>query len=531
MKRAQGSVIPYVAVLLLVLVLSVQYVYSAYKLSNESTRLQNTADAAIYSSAVAAAQDYNFMALSNRAMVANQITIAQLTTMMSWMRMLRTFSGTIESIAQYFPYVGQIITAIDYWIGFATDLVENLMPGLQGVVEVYLYELSQKQRLMQAVSPVWIVDIMQEVVEKNDSDVDYSFATLSLLSMMAQTESLVRNDCQTEATAASNDGVSTGNESDDVRFRCRQFRNVVLASKDGFTRDRLYSLAPPGMGDGIRIPGVGAGRHPSDYPVAMETVLTLMRAGGTTMTGASEDTPFGTWTALDTISIHGRTRWAGLTGTRTVNYDELVKMGSGFAISGDESYGQRRSVHEGTAYWNTNPLASMCADPWHGSNFGSSDPKALANAVLDFLSTGELSCSQLRDEYQEDISDGRYGGLQPFADFSEKGLIQDRDHLMIYLRKNRQHLKAYSATDFGSSETRIDVQEGAVMDSLHAAAAATVTFRRDSDRWMLERSLRGDRRIEFGNTYNPFWEARLDPLTLPEKASVVVMMNAGRPMP
>ncbi len=536
MKRAQGSVIPYVAVLLVVLVLSVQYVYSAYKLSNESTRLQNTADAAAYSAAVAAAQGYNFMALSNRAMVANQITIAQLTTMMSWMRMLRTFSGTINSIAQYIPYVGQISSAIDYWINVAQEAVEIAMPGLQEAVNAYLYDLSIKQRSYQLISDRFrSVDLMQEVVERNDPDVDYSFATLSLMSTVAHA-SHTRSDCQSEAEAAESDGgESRGASSDDAHFRCRQFRNVMLASKDGFTKDRLYDLmSPPTI---PYIPLVAAGRAPSRGGSwrpqwrPWQTALTLVRAGGTTMAGTSEATPFGTWTALDTISIHGSTEWvrAG-SSPRTVNYGELIKMGAGSAISGDEACGQCHFMHEGTAYWNANPRASICTDPWHENDRHRDDPETITNAALDFLSTGELSCSELRDEYQEEISGGMYGGLQPFADVRERGLVQDRDRLMIYLRKNRQDLKAYSATDFGAGatrETRLDRHEGAVSDSLHAAAAAIVTFRRDNDRLMLNGSRRADGRIEFGNSYNPFWEARLDPLTAQEKASVTALKSSG----
>jgi hypothetical protein len=283
------------------------------------------------------------------------------------------------------------------------------------------------------------------------------------------------------------------------------------------------------MGDkGIEIDAVGAGERPSGkYPNANKTWLTMMRAGGTTMAGTSDLTPFGTWTALDTISIHGTTEWTGV-GSREVYYGELIKMGSGSAISGDESCGQCHFMHEGTAYWDANPRASMCTDPWHEDNRHSDDPEMITNAILDFLSTDELSCSDLRDEYDDDISDGNYGGLQPFADLNQKGLVQDRDHLMVYLRKHRRDLKTYGATPFGTGATadrRLDRHRGAVSDSFHAAAAATVAFRRDNDRWMLDEARRLDGRIEFGNTYNPFWEARLDPLTGTEKASVTALKN------
>src|SRR5690606_2686661 len=52
----------------------------------EKIKLQNTADAAAYSAAVAEARDYNFSAYTNRAMVANQVAVAQFVGMTSWFR-------------------------------------------------------------------------------------------------------------------------------------------------------------------------------------------------------------------------------------------------------------------------------------------------------------------------------------------------------------------------------------------------------------------------------------------------------------
>jgi hypothetical protein len=47
-------------------------------------KLQNTADAAAYSAAVLQARDYNFSAYTNRAMIANQVTAAQVVALKSW---------------------------------------------------------------------------------------------------------------------------------------------------------------------------------------------------------------------------------------------------------------------------------------------------------------------------------------------------------------------------------------------------------------------------------------------------------------
>jgi hypothetical protein len=526
MRQQHGSVIPYVAVLLFALVLSVQYVYSAYKVSNESTRLQNTADAGAYSAAATVAQSYNFQALSNRAMVANQITVAQLTTMTSWVRMLRTFAGTIYSLTQYIPYVGEVTYYIDTASDDIQTAVEATMPALTMAVEIYLKELSLKQLAFSSTATAAVAtEVVGEVVEKNDPDVDYHFATISVAAgLVAHAAAFERSDCKSEADTAKDQGADAPDN--DHRFRCRQFRNVMLASKDGFTSDRLYELGLPGVGS----------RIPVSAPVALNgkwpgySEAWLMRGGGTTMAGTSKVTPFDTWTSLDTISLHADSTWYEFPANRKhKDHGEIVKMGAGSAIAGTEGCGQCHFMHEGTAYWSTNPRASMCTDPWHEDNHHSFDPESISNKFADTFSTNELTCHDLREKYKKDISTGAYSGLQPFYDLKDQGLIQDRDHLMVYLRKDRDDLSAYSSTPFGRGADRdqqIDRHEGAQRDSLHAAAAATVTFRRDNDRWMLASARRLDGRIEFGNLYNPFWEARLDPLSDAEKSAVIALKYA-----
>ena len=67
----------FVTVTILVMVIAMLMTYSIGQLTNQKTRLQNTADAAAYSAALAQARDYNFSAYMNRAMIANDVSVAQ----------------------------------------------------------------------------------------------------------------------------------------------------------------------------------------------------------------------------------------------------------------------------------------------------------------------------------------------------------------------------------------------------------------------------------------------------------------------
>ncbi|RTL51175.1 MAG: hypothetical protein EKK46_12770 [Rhodocyclaceae bacterium] len=76
-----------------VMVLGLYAMYSMGSQAIEKIKLQNTADAAAYSVAVAEARDYNFSAYTNRAMVANQVAVAQFVGMTSWFRNMSAFAN------------------------------------------------------------------------------------------------------------------------------------------------------------------------------------------------------------------------------------------------------------------------------------------------------------------------------------------------------------------------------------------------------------------------------------------------------
>lgn len=83
-RRQRGQALVFVTVTILLMVIAMMTTYNMGQLTNHKTRLQNTADAAAYSAAVAQARDYNFSAYMNRAMIANDVAVAQLVALRSW---------------------------------------------------------------------------------------------------------------------------------------------------------------------------------------------------------------------------------------------------------------------------------------------------------------------------------------------------------------------------------------------------------------------------------------------------------------
>jgi len=94
LQRQAGQALVFVTVMVLVMVLAMMLTYNIGQLTNQKIRLQNTADAAAYSAAVAQARDYNFSAYMNRAMIANDVAVAQLVALRSW---TENFNETFKS--------------------------------------------------------------------------------------------------------------------------------------------------------------------------------------------------------------------------------------------------------------------------------------------------------------------------------------------------------------------------------------------------------------------------------------------------
>lgn len=99
----RGQALVFVTVTILIMVIAVFMTYNVGQLTNQKTRLQNTADAAAYSAALAQARDYNFSAYMNRAMIANDVSVAQQLALRSWVKAFHEAFKTNGLADKYAP--------------------------------------------------------------------------------------------------------------------------------------------------------------------------------------------------------------------------------------------------------------------------------------------------------------------------------------------------------------------------------------------------------------------------------------------
>ncbi|HEY6643040.1 pilus assembly protein TadG-related protein [Povalibacter sp.] len=79
----------------------------------EKSQVANAADAAAYSGAVRTARHLNFMAYTNRAMIANHAAVGHLVSYVSWIRYVHDSIEYVDRITRYIPYVGQYVSMVE----------------------------------------------------------------------------------------------------------------------------------------------------------------------------------------------------------------------------------------------------------------------------------------------------------------------------------------------------------------------------------------------------------------------------------
>jgi hypothetical protein len=190
LSRQKGQAI------LLVLLLAVAAVLIGLSLANtgiltsEKMQLQNAADATAYSISTVEARDLNFSAYTNRAMIANEVAIAQMAGLMSHGSMITSipawldFYFTVSGIYAI-PVVGQVIKGIVQGIATGGGSVKRTAAKILRIPTMVFAEInkvySASQRVMHFGTLYFTTMTIWEVPGKNIDDSRYSvFGYLAL---------------------------------------------------------------------------------------------------------------------------------------------------------------------------------------------------------------------------------------------------------------------------------------------------------------------------------------------------------------
>lgn len=313
-----GQVLP-VALALLVIVAGFFYLMvNAGQMVTEKMRVTNAADAAAYSAAVVEARALNYDAYLNRAMVANQMAIAQTVSFASWLDYFATaadqFSEYVTDMNYFLlpnpkvavldvAFGGSAVVAAYFGGGTVHDYVDPIVNyGAGAIISIHnevTKVLARSQALVQLNLTAGIRQgqIANQVVKAMDPKLNAEVVLVS-----------------------HGFDAFTKNYANDERSR---FADVAVRSRDPFTRERNFTL------DSFNVPGVrkeGA----------------LKKRGGTELIGLDE------WRGVDTLEVHGRRFGCGFFGVGWCRDVRKPVGWGGIMVSADGD--DAGSGHHGNAY-------------------------------------------------------------------------------------------------------------------------------------------------------------------------------------
>lgn len=469
-KYQRGHVAVYSLAMLVVIILAAGYVFNAVQIANEKTRLQNTVDAVAYSVAAVEAKDLNFKAYTNRAMVANQVAIAQAVSLVSWSRFTKRYSENVTTALSWIPGVGAILKAVGSGIKKVMDALEATLRILTTGLNTLENALSASQTLFHLGTLSIINDTYSNVTRMNDKDVDISLGLKDVVFLDSIRKSHV--DFTRQYSPKKVKKWSAFKKHRVHKERMDEFRDVVLNSRDGFSTNRSY-----------RYWGTVWLPVPTVFPGSK---FRIDKAGGTELLAPkhSGEPDYYTWAAMDTLSVHrgkGKIKWP-----RRIKFKfkELFPVGWGAAQTGKHLNFIRFKGRNFGKTWKKNRNASRLAQ----SEFGA------ARRV------------------------GTFNGLRPFYDIRQKGLLTAAPGVTLLLAKphKKGKINTLKHTSVGEKSNRLNLEEkgGMLNGRLTSIGRAAPYFSRPNDVAVFKRK---DRFREYGNLYNPFWQPRLEPIEDREK--------------
>lgn len=340
--KQSGQALPLGIAFLMSTVLLALVLFNTGQSASERARLMNTADAAAYSGLIWQARALNFQAYTNRAMVANQVSIGQLVSLTSWTQYAYHVARNIDEIGTYFPvirpYTQLAETITERMDSVVVNIAEVFIPIIDSVNGV----LSRAQQIVYVASFAATPAIVNEVVEKNDERyrVNTAYAVIGLGENGVGWQNFTRRY--------------------DDREHLLRKADVINRSKDEFTAARNLGTSQliPGAPNVLRLPGI-------HIWVSKEGRTNLIAEDATTVDGGSSVPDGNTnfeWKGKDTLSLHISELEMTRRGPRWVHREIPLGWGARYLNGDFECEQDEESYEVCPSYMRQNRLAEWVAN-------------------------------------------------------------------------------------------------------------------------------------------------------------------------
>ncbi|MFC0253897.1 pilus assembly protein TadG-related protein [Massilia consociata] len=468
--------------------------FNSGMLANTKTQLQNAADAGAYSGAVMLARDHNFSAYANRAMVANQVAVAQLVSLDSYLEDAASTHARLNDLVQHAQSL--IPRSKPSWNAGKRSPIERVNTAygkLGGPAVKSLNRLvrafENAQRLHHTATAANVMFIVNEVIQKNDPQASLSTGMFQSATTLVQIDKW-KNDYTKEYRA--NDSSSAAD----------RFANVVVdeQSTDAFTRNRRSIPLPAWSGRPTALSCLLIGQ-----PV--NTTFGFVHGGGTILSSDKRR-----WLALDAsmgAGVHVCRYYVPFVGVVYTTLPLIDPSSHGFGGSGGAVAGRGGAYGESSGF---------SGNPGSTNLYGYSLVIAAIPAGVRYLSKGPGASL--------DVNGGLQDSYRDLADLAHKPVNQSPElnggqtPLTVEVERPASSVRTSSAFLGGASNLRLDpALKGATMRSLSSAHAFFYRPKQNSSAFTRTGWQRADNRAEMANLFNPYWQARLRDPSLAERAA------------
>lgn len=480
---ASGQALVPALIFLLVGCVGLYVAFNSFQMTSAKIKLQNTADAAAYSAAVLQARDYNFSAYTNRAMVANQVTAAQVVALKSWIDEL----DATYSVSQLDDLINNLADTPARWnapkkvgkndIAPVRAALDALLPTVASNIGILNRALSDAQANYHAAVFTSVPDTADVIAQQNQVDTHVTSGYFTS----------PRNAAQLAAWKSYSGTVTpAGSLGKDA------FADVVTdsATLDEFikNRDSVRSVAPNFqlLNDSANtICGSGS-----------KFTVNVTHDGGTQLRNDKKG-----WESIDASTAHVFISCIG-----------PLEAEAGFGGSANGNV---------TNYMTNPPFAAW--QDWEGYggyfNFGYLGSDRPGWQVPDAMA------EQFRIGPGPSL-DTPNGGLLPYQDLAHSPQVNLAPRITIEVTRNSNSLVKTVGLHGGG---RLALDDGTASVAMRALSSANAYFVRPDETplgtsiigGLLKRDqwARADRKTEYPSLFSPYWQARLAPVSDSERAA------------
>ena len=468
----QGQALPLGIAAIMVGMVGAFVLFNTGQVAVNKQRLSDAADSAAYSGLLWQARALNFQAYTNRAMIANEVTIGQAVSLNSWSNYARNISGNIATVVAAIPIINAIAETIANTLAAVNEIVEPLSDAMSAAMKIINTVIETSQTAMFSSAFLATPDIVHQVTKASDDSFDdvsgYSVAGL-LLNL---------EDWRSFTEKYDHDNIEA----------MRERTDLVSQSRDDFATDRRWSFleniwffyASPFL----------------QYRVYYDGQTRLL------MSNDSQGKPNWEWVAKDAVSLHVKTYRFSWRGVRTrVNQ---VPIGWASAYANSDNLSTPETIDERN---------DGCRDytTYEADSCEFLDNNGTAEKLVN---EGNFS---LRGDNSEHNQVADYKGVNAFRSLSQSvlaGEVGDDDPVLRLRTEISMDMdKSESSSDWVHESGTFNTELASAGTKMSSVSIAEVYYRHPKARTTSNDSIARQR----ANGYNPYWDVRLAPVDIQER--------------